>query len=358
MVDFGAIIGESAEWTKQVLFKPFDFKKWMVLTFIALMAGAMSNGFNFNYGGGNGSHHYESQQQKPLAANEAEGVVSASAAESKAVITIVIVAAVILIALLLLFIWLGSRFSFVFLEDVIRNDASIRAPFSANADAGDSYYKFNLVFLLIFFLVLGLLIFFGVFACMKLDLFNALNTPSPSPKAVGELLLVALPLLFVFVAVLFVLGIISLITIDFVLPIMYKENIKILAAWGKAWEIIKKNAGNFVVYTLIKIGLGIGAGIVYFLAFIIGFIAVAIPIALLVVALYFLSKALPAAAAVPYWMVVGLILTPVCLFLFYCLIAINLPFAVFFRTYGLKFLERLDPQYAFIKTEKPVAAQQ
>jgi len=24
MVDFGAIIGESAEWTKQVLFKPMD----------------------------------------------------------------------------------------------------------------------------------------------------------------------------------------------------------------------------------------------------------------------------------------------------------------------------------------------
>ena len=63
MVDFGAIIGESAEWTKQVLFKPFDFKKWMALTFIALMAGAMSNVCNFNSGGGNNSHYEQKQQQ-------------------------------------------------------------------------------------------------------------------------------------------------------------------------------------------------------------------------------------------------------------------------------------------------------
>jgi len=146
--------------------------------------------------------------------------------------------------------------------------------------------------------------------------------------------------------------------IDLVLPIMFKERIKTLAGIGRAWALVKANKGNFAVYILIKIGLGIGAGIAYTILAIGAAIVLLIPIVLVVVVLYSLHKGLPAEAVLPYWIITGIILTPVCLFIIYCLIALNLPFAVFFRSMSMKFLEKLDPQYALIPSEKQVAAQQ
>jgi len=360
MVEFGAIIGESAGWTKKVLFKPFSFKKWMVLTFIALLAGSMSNGCNFNSGGSNSGHHYESQPQSAAQGEEQAmtPITKQKPTREDAILVLTVLGSLIVFfgVILILFTWLGSRFSFVFLEDIVNNDASIKSPFSGNAEQGNSYFKFNIAFLCIFLAVMGLLIFLAALACVKMGIFSALNTPHPDPKAAVGLLLVLIPFFLVLMVFVFIVSIISVIMIDLVLPIMYKEKIKILAAWGKAWALVKKNVGNFAVYILIKIGLGIGAGLVYALAFIICFIIVLIPVGLLGLAFWLLGKVIPVAAVIPYWIVAGLILTPICLFLLYCLIALNLPFAVFFRTYSLKFLERLDPQYALIKTEKPVAA--
>ncbi len=364
MVEFGAIIGESAEWTKFALFKPFNFKKWMALTFIALMAGSMSNGCNFNTGSGwNNSHHYEQKQaQAPqgAAGGQAQAVTplmtQKPSHEDVVLISVVIGTIIIFIfVIVILFSWLASRFSFVFLEDVIKNEASIDGPFAANADVGNSYFRFNIVFIAVFLAIFGFLMYLAVAALIKSGL---VNTSSPSPEQVIKIILMLIPVILAALALFTITAVISLIMKDLAVPIMYKERIRSLAAWGKSWELIKKNAGDFTVYVLIKMGLGIGAGIVYLLAFIAGFLIVAIPVALVVFALWLITKTVPGIAILPYWIFFGVILAPVCLFLLYCLMALNLPFAVFFRTYSLKFLEKLDPQYAFIKTDKPVAAQQ
>ncbi|MDD5546093.1 MAG: hypothetical protein PHO67_02885 [Candidatus Omnitrophica bacterium] len=357
MVDFGAIIGGSAEWTKQVLFKPFNFKKWMVLAFIAIMAGAMSHGCNLN-SGGNGSHYEQKQEQQESAERKPGSSAQScapSAEETGIIIAVVAVIAVIIIAVALVLMWLCSRFSFVFLEDVIKNDASIKAPFGANADAGNSFFRFNLVFTAAFLAILGFLAYLVVAALVRSGL---INVSDPTPKQVLEIIMMLLPALIIGSILFIITGIVALITVDLVIPIMYKERIRVLAAWGKAWALVKRNAGNLIVYILIKMGLGIAAGIAYILAFIAGFIIVAIPVALVVLVLWFIQKTVPGIAILPYWIFFGVVLTPVCLFLLYCLMALNLPFAVFFRTYSLKFLEKLDPRYALIKTEKPVAPQQ
>lgn len=346
MVDFGAIIGDSADWTKKVLFRPFNFKKWLILAFIAIMAGSMSNGCNFNSGGDN---HYESQQKQgegvPLEDGSGCGggtCAAPSAAGQDLTAFWVIFGSVMLfiVAILLLFTWLGSRFAFVFIDDIVKNDASIRKPFADNADTGNSYFKFNILFMLAFFTTIALFVVLGITIYTQ------------------AVYLAFIPLVLVFCLVAFAVGVFSVMLVDLVLPIMYKDRVRTLAGIGKAWAIVKANKGNFVVYILIKIGLGIGAGIAYMLVFIGAAIVVMIPIVLIVVALYFLSKGLPATAVLPYWIITGAILTPVCVFLFYCLMSLNLPFAVFFRSMSMKFLEKLDPQYALIPSEKQVAAQQ
>lgn len=350
MVDFGAIIGDSADWTKKVLFQPFNFKKWLILAFIAIMAGSMSNGCNFNSGSGD---HYESQQQQQQKRGECVppedgsgcrgGTCAApSAAGQDLTVFWVIFGSVMLfiVALLLLFMWLGSRFAFVFIEDIIKNDASIRKPFAGNADVGNSYFRFNIVFMGVFIITLLSFIGAGI----------AIYTQA--------VYLAFIPLILVFIILMAAAGVFSVMLIDMALPIMFKDRSRTLAGIGKAWALVRANKGNFTVYILIKIGLGIGAGIAYTIAAIGAAIVLLIPIVLVVVALYFLSKGLPAEALLPYWIITGVILTPICAFLFYCLMALNLPFAVFFRSMSMKFLEKLDPQYALIPSEKQVAAQQ
>jgi len=340
MVDFGAIIGDSAEWTKKVLFKPFNFKKWLILAFIAIMTGSMSNGCNFNDGRNYEESQKGQQEQKQGECVPSDG--SAGTAGIDAAAAWVILGSVILfiVALLLLFTWLGSRFSFVFIDDIVRNDASIRKPFSGNADIGNSYFKFNIVFMLVFLTALAVFIGLGVAIYVK------------------SAFIAFIPLILVFGAAMLAIGVFMTMLIDLVLPIMYKDRIKALAGIGKAWALVKANKGNFVVYLLIKIGLGIGAGITFMLAFIAAGIVLLIPVVLVVVALYFISKTLPAAALLPYWVIAGVILTPIVIFLLFCLSSLNLPFAVFFRSMSMKFLEKLDPQYALIPSEKQVAAQQ
>jgi hypothetical protein len=363
MVYFGAIIGDSADWTKKALFKPFNFKKWLILTFIALMAGSMSNGCNFNTGGGGGDHHYEESQQKQgggTGACETPPIVNRkSTGEDVAIMWVFLGAAILfIVVIMVLFTWLGSRFSFVFIDNIVKNDASVRKPFSDNADVGNSYFRFNIVFMLVFLASIAALIGLGIFICFGMGLFTALQAPEPSGKAIGEFLLVFIPFLLVFIMVTCAAGVFMTMLVDLVLPIMYKDRITTLGGIGKAWALVKANKGNFAVYLLIKIGLGIGAGIAYILAFIAGVIILLIPLVLIGVALYFLSMAIPATALLPYWIIVGVILTPVCVFLLFCLTALNLPFAVFFRSMSMKFLEKLDPQYALIPSEKQVAAQQ
>lgn len=358
MVDFGEIINSSASWTITVLFKPFNFKKWLILTFVVIMAGAMSNGCNFRSGFGGQDGNHGSVREEQAAKSGCQDSCSErkiTPAEKKTAITVVAIVAAFILALAILFTWLCSRFSFVFIEDIIKNDASIRAPFSANAGIGNSYFRFNVVVMFIFLAALGALIFMLVMAVIKSGLTGVSN---PTSEQLLRFFIMLIPVIVAGIAVFSIAALAGLITVDFVLPIMYKERLRILSAWGKAWALVRKNIWNFAVYVLIKIGLGIGAAIAYLVIFIAAFLIIAVPIVLLIVALYFLSKAVPPAAVMPYYITVGAILTPVCLFLLYCLMALNLPFAVFFRSYSMKFLERLDPQYALIQTEKQVAPQQ
>ena len=48
-IDVGDIIKKSFERTVLILFKPFTLKKWLMLLFIAWLAGALAGGGNFDF---------------------------------------------------------------------------------------------------------------------------------------------------------------------------------------------------------------------------------------------------------------------------------------------------------------------
>jgi flagellar basal body-associated protein FliL len=344
MVDFGEIINSSANWTVTVLFKPFNFKKWLVLAFIALMAGYMSGGcnLNFNDGGRHEDTSKEVQTDQPSKSAEAGEEKPLTREEMRTVVIVLSVIVLIVVAFIALFTWLGSRFSFVFLEDVIKNDASIAAPFKANGQIGNSYFLFNLVFMGIFLALFGSIVYFCILTLIKT---GVINVAEPDIKYFIELFFVLLPYLILALLLFFIFGLISLITTNFVVPVMFKDRIKILQAWSKVLSLLRKNVANFILYLLIKAGFYICAGIVYLLVSLICALVIVIAGALAGIPLYFISTAIPPPSVIIYWVAVGIAATPVLLFLLYCLICLYLPFAVFFRTFSIRFLGRLDPQY-------------
>jgi len=354
MVNFGEIINSSANWTVTVLFKPFKFKKWLILAFVAIMAGCMSNGCNLNFNNG-GQQTEKGQEVRTSQPSEtSEGVEESSFVSDAKPFTredirfiVIIIAAIVLIilALIMLITWLGSRFSFVFLEDVVNNDASITAPFKANREIGRSYFLFNLVFFGILLVLFGSIIYLGIAALIKAGAFN--KDVADIKRTLGFLVII-LPHLLLMAVLILASGLISLIATNFVIVVMFKDRIGILKAWPKVLALLKKNIANFIVYILIKAGFYICAGIIYLVTALICLLAVLIPAALLGVVFYLVSRYITAPYLVVYWVIIGIVSTPPALFLLYCLISLYMPFAVFFRTFGIKFLGRLDPQYDLI----------
>lgn len=351
IVDFGEIISSSMKRTTTVLFKPFDLKKWMLFILIAFLAGSLSNGCNLNLNNNfqEATNQEQSRtEQDTFKAPETGANQPLSPEQRRFVITLVIILVAAVVALIIFLMWLGARFSFVFLEDVVKNDASIKAPFKANRDSGNSYFLFNFSAMSLILVLFAGIVYLGGISLVKADVFAKTVT---NIKQVMEILLMALPYLIMLTVLFLTAGVIFLIASNFVVVVMFKDRINVTRAWAKVWGLLRKNIMNFILYLLLRIGLYIGAGIIYFLVSIVSIIAVMIPLGLTGLLLYFISKAIPAGFLVGYWAAIGVIATPVILFLLYCLIGLYLPFAVFFRAFSVRFLGKLDPQYDIMPNE-------
>jgi hypothetical protein len=356
MVKFDEIISASFEWTRAVLFRPFSPKKWLILTFIAFLAGSLSGGnSNFNLREpdrrhkeasaaeqyGNNSLQFAkitSPEQRAAPKKQAKDFFDGSVSGITIFVVILGVAAGIVLFLLLL--WLCARFPFIFLDDVIKNDASIAAPFRSNKILGNSLFKFNLAFILIFICIVALIALLGFMSLSGIGAFN-------KNASVGffKILSALLPAIILFISVIIIVAIFGMIISDFVIVVMFKDKIKITAAIKKVFSVLAVNKLNLFMYTLIKVSLAIVCSIIYGLVTFMTVMSLLFPAGVTAVIFYFVFKTLPHGAQ-PVFKVIGvLIVVPIVLFLWYCLMAMYLPFAVFFRTFSIKFLGRLDSRY-------------
>ncbi len=367
MVDFGEIIGDSARWTKTVLFKPFSARKWIILFFIAAMAGYMSNGCNFNLG--DSINHEQKQEETQTSdtgkAPEGKGVTPESAAETDAsasgkiviifLLTIVISLALFVVAVIIVVMWLGARFSFVFIENLIKNDELLRVPFLKHKKIGNSYFKFSLLFFAIFITLLCIIVILAIVTLAKAGI------PAGSEmtaKHFFEILAICFPYVFVGIVLILSASIIGFIVRDFVVIAMFKDGLNVVPAFLNIWSLLKKNLGNFVLYILIKIGIGICAGIAIAIggvACIGGLILPAAGIGLLVYLMHFI---IPHQFLFLYGVLVFAALFPILLFFIMCLCYLNMPFGIFFRTFSIKFLAALDPRYNLFADAAPQQKEQ
>lgn len=367
MVKFSEIISESIEWTGTVLFRPFRVKKWLLLTFVALLAGQLSSSLNSssNYSPDKKQAQAATQDisQTPVSSQENTGkpvIDSLRLVKQKTIkftsnskFVPIVWGVGILSFLLVLFVsWLSSRATFVFIDDVLNNDASIRAPFRKFKKLGNSLFGFFLVAGSIFLALLGFLLWGAFVSLMKAGVLEQAFRWTFVQQAFG----VAWPhLLALLVLFLIALGA-QLIIHDFVVPIMYKETIGVCAGWRKVLSLVGSRIADTCVYVLLKIALYIASVIlVMFVSFVAlaGFIFQGLVGALLGLGIYKFS---PAVLHLPYKIAFFVVAIPAVVVLAYFFLCLSLPVAVFFRTLSVQFVNRLIPTLSFIAVCRHCAA--
>ena len=365
----GELVGKSFKRTIFILFKPFSLKKWLILLFIAFLAGAIG-GSGSGGGGGRGSRSSENAEASPQYTAErqageevikqyfGEDILDKVDSEKKssdssyaflwnklqsersgvayALISVVVFLG---LALIIFHAWLGARFRFVWFDNIVNNDASIKKPFLQYKKEGSSLFKFYLILFAIFICFLGLIAAWVYSAGTSAGVF-ASKVDWTFMKVLNVFILPAVVLI-----VWTLLSVILNVCLDhFIVPIMGIERCKFVPAWRKFSEIAKRNLKDFVLFLLMLIALGIGTAILTMIISFICILAILLLGGLLVGLPYLLIAVLLKAKLIG--IIVALILgIPVAAAAIILLASVNLPFAVFFRNFSLYFISSLNCGY-------------
>lgn len=255
-------ISPALERVKLMLFKPFDLGKWFTIGFCAWLAMLGENGgggFGGNYGGGN--HTSSSSGNAGESFRHGFDQASRYTLENLFwIVPVVIVVAVVLLALWLLILWLSSRGKFMFLHCVALDRAEVGEPWTKFSGEANSLFRFRIALGLLGLLVtLPCLVFIAV-AIIKMVLRG-------EPDVVAIVAIAGVFLLFIVLAIGFTL--VHKFTMDFVVPIMFVRGGKCLAAWREFYALMKEHPGQFVLYILFQIVLGMAIGVITLFAVII-----------------------------------------------------------------------------------------
>ena len=233
-----------------MLFQPFNAEKWFILGFCAWLATLGERaGASFNFPTGGGGRHGEAVDFHQSLQTAKDWI----ADNLHWLIPVVVVAVIFLLGLWLVFTWLNSRGKFMFLHCVALDRAEVGAPWHEYERDGDSLFKFSAVLGLVSALLLFPLL--GVIGWM---IFRMVDFGDVLMRE----LLVAIGAALVFAVVALVLGIVRKLTGDFVVPIMYLRRGRCLAAWREFWRLFSARIGDFVLYLLFQVVLGLAIGMI------------------------------------------------------------------------------------------------
>ena len=152
-----------------------------------------------------------------------------------------VTAVMIGIAIGVLLLWITSRFKFIFLGNLVRNQAEIVEPWKRHEALGNSLFLWRLCFAVacVVGVILVAVVFFAPAAGFSLH--DALEGLSVAAGLFGSLGLVLFGVAAFFVA---------LMTESFVIPIMYRYDMPVLDAWRAFIPWLKARPLHFVVYAL------------------------------------------------------------------------------------------------------------
>ena len=296
--------------TKSLLW-PARWGIWLRLAVIALFVGggiSIPNVFQYQF-----------EEADFLAGN------AGSFPEILPMVVLGIIAVVLAIALVWMFI--GATMQFVFVDMLSTGDIHIRRFFRERLGKGTRLFLFELgiTVAMVLAIMALFLILFG---------FGSIGT-----GAAAALLIIALIPIILVAALVF--GLIFLLTTDFVVPIMNREDCGVIEGWQRLIGVISAGFWQTAAYVVVRFVVGLIAAIVQAVLVIIALLIIAIPFVLIGVVLLAAFQggniALFVVLLIPYL----IIAIPAAL-----LIAV--PFVTFFRYYALLVLEGLGPGYRLL----------
>ncbi len=304
-MDIGYVAPLRRAWArmKVTLFNPFDLGKWLVIGFSAWLARLAGGG-----GGGGTRLNLHRDRAASLHVRQfLRGAWEHLRAHPHWIALIIVGAAVVAVIVLLL-LWISSRGKFIFLDNVVHNRARIAEPWRRFAGRGDSLFLWRLGFLLAGGLALVVM---GTVTVVAAGGFSGFGFGSA--RAATMTVLAALAAAAWAIAC----GYTSLFLDNFIVPLMYKDEVGAVEAWRRFVPWIERNFGALVLYGLFLLGLGVAVGV--------GVIVVG----LLTCCVGLLLVALPYVGTV-----------------------ILLPLLVTYRAFSLEFLAQLDPGFAIFPAQE------
>jgi hypothetical protein len=232
---------EAVERTKQMLFRPFDLKKWFIIGFAAWLANLGGGGFN-----------YRTNLREPISRHDPgwhQFTHFIHQTPAGLLVFGVICLVVFIVGLVVLFAWLRARGAFMFTDCIVRDRAAVAEPWHEFRKLGNSFFLLSLLIALCFF----------VFALLAAIPFILVMVRGGVRHHFG---LIPAASLLLWVCLMFVLGLGWRLIANLMVPIMYRRRCLAPAAFSEAVALISRYPGEITIYCLFWILLGIAAIVV------------------------------------------------------------------------------------------------
>ena len=242
-------VSQAYDRVKRILFQPFDLGKWFIIGFCAWLAelgesgGGGFNGFNNNINLGNNNQSQNLEHFRDAIDHAGNYVME----NLYWIVPLAAAACLLLFALGMVVLWLNSRGKFMFLHCVAQDKAEVSEPWQKYEREANSLFWFRCVLGII-----GMLLVLPLVVLILVIVFRMIYRGEPDIG--GIMLAVGLGMVFFLAAMVFAL--IRKFTTDFVVPIMCLRGSKCLAAWREFSGLLAAHPGEFVLYILFQIVLG------------------------------------------------------------------------------------------------------
>jgi hypothetical protein len=318
--------------------RPFRFGQWVRLAFVGFLAGELTSGggCNFNLPTGR-THHPHGSGTGPVIHSALPAPLLQHPAAAAAVFALVFVAG---LALLFILAYVSSVMRFILFDSILKRECHVREGWrkhSRESRHGWDLFVWHIAVMLCS--AAGAVVVIGI-PLGTVAAFGWFNHPRDH---IVELVLGGAALVIAFVAFVFTLALVQVITKDFVVPQMALENITASEGWRRLWPTMKSEKGGYAGYVGMKIVLTIGAGVAAGIVSLIILLVLAIPVGGVGVVAVLAGKAAGLTWNFFTISVAVLVAIVALVALMFLISLIGVPAIVFFPAYSIYFFA---PRYA------------
>jgi hypothetical protein len=221
---------------------PFRLERWLALGLVAFLDQCGRTGGGGS--GGNWSSPGDNADESILRGADWVGE------HILLVVVLAVIALVFIVAVTALVLWLNSRGTFMYIDNVATGRADIVRPWSQHARHANSYFTWKFALALAMLVIVILMIVPVLFAIVSL----ARHGPHPWPIVV----IVVTVLMMIVISLAFALF--SLVLRDFVAPLQLASGASCGGALRQFNSLLRAHPGALVIYVLLKIVYAIVVG--------------------------------------------------------------------------------------------------